>query len=85
MVIYTPKDLGKLVRTRRLETGLNAKQAADLAGVSRRLLIEFETGKRQQAGLANVLRILEILGLSVAVTSRGLLTSRSVGSPGPGV
>ena len=85
MVIHTPQDLGKLVRARRLETGLTAQQAADLAGVSRRLLIELETGKRRQAGLANVMRILEMLGLRVDVASRGLLVDRSAGSRESGV
>ena len=85
MVIHTPQDLGKLVRARRLETGLTAQQAADLAGVSRRLLIELETGKRRQAGLANVMRILEMLGLRVDVASRCLLVDRSAGSRESGV
>lgn len=79
MVIHTPRDLGRLIRARRLDAGLNAAQAADLAGVSRRLLIELETGKRKQAGLANVLRVLEILGLRVDVAARGAMT-RSDGS-----
>ena len=85
MVIHSPLDLGKLVRARRLEVGLNAAQAADLAGVSRRLLIELETGKRKQAGLANVLRVLEILGLSVDVASRGSLTAQRADPREPSV
>lgn len=85
MIIHTPQDLGKLVRARRLETGLTAQQAADLAGVSRRLLIELETGKRRQAGLTNVMRILEMLGLRVDVASRGLWADRSASSREPSV
>ena len=85
MVIHTPRDLGKLVRARRLEAGLSAAQAADLAGVSRRLLLELETGKRKQAGLANVLRILEMLGLRVDVAPRGLFAAGSAGSRESGV
>jgi transcriptional regulator with XRE-family HTH domain len=85
MIIHTPRDLGKLVRARRLETGLNATKAADLAFVSRRLLIELETGKRKQAGLANVLRILEILGLSVDVSPRSQLAARPIGTREPDV
>ena len=71
MIIHRPRDLGKLIRTRRVEVGLTANQVADLANVSRRLLIEVETGKRNQVGFANLLRILEMLGLRVDVGPRG--------------
>ena len=65
-------ELGAIIRAKRREAGLTATQAAHLAGVSRRLLIELERGKRRNVGTAGVFRILELLGLEVDVSARGL-------------
>jgi transcriptional regulator with XRE-family HTH domain len=83
MVIHTTSDLGRLIRERRETVGLTATQAAKLAGVSRRLLIELERGKRRNVGILAVLRILELLGLRMEVKPRGLPGTESLGSGGP--
>ncbi len=66
------RDLGQEIRSRRSTAGLTADKAAALAGVSRRLLLELEQGKRPNVGFSNVLRILQLLGLRMEVKPRGL-------------
>ena len=66
------RDLGAQIRNRRKEVGLTADEVAASAGVSRRLLLELELGKRAKVGFSNVLSILEILGMRIRVTPRGL-------------
>ena len=77
MEIKSLSDLGMQVRQRRKSAGLAADEAAALAGVSRRLLLELEQGKRSNVGFSNVLRILTLLGLRMDVESRGLPGARS--------
>jgi transcriptional regulator with XRE-family HTH domain len=77
MIIHKTADLGRIIRDRRQQAGMTAAQAAELAGVSRRLWTELELGKRHQAGLGTVLRILETLGLGIDVEPRGLPGTRS--------
>ena len=72
MRIQKIADLGKLIRNRREEAGLTADAAARMAGVSRRLLIELEVGKRRNVGFIAVFTILEMLGLRLDVGRRGL-------------
>lgn len=72
MVIRSTSDLGRLIRERRREAGFTIVEAARLAGVSRRLLLELERGRRRNVGAAAVFRILELLGLRVDVQRRGL-------------
>ena len=76
MEIKRFRDLGEQVRNRRREVGLTADEAAASAGVSRRLLLELEQGKRANVGFSNVLSILEILGLRIHVSPRGLPGTR---------
>ncbi len=83
MVIHNTSDLGRLIRERRETVGLTATQAAKLAGVSRRLLIELELGKRRNVGMFAVFGILELLGLRMEVKPRGLPGTESHGSGGP--
>ncbi len=71
MQIKRIRDLGRQIRNRRKEVGLTADDVADLAGVSRRLLLELEQGKRTNVGFSKVLRIIEILGLSLDLNPRG--------------
>jgi transcriptional regulator with XRE-family HTH domain len=66
------RDLGSQIRERRSQAGLTADEAAKLARVSRRLLLELEQGKRTNVGFSNVLRILEILGIRMDVGPRRL-------------
>ena len=72
MEIRSLKDLGEQVRLRRKAVGLAADEAAAMAGVSRRLLLELEQGTRSNVGFSKVLRILALLGLRVEVSLRAL-------------
>jgi len=72
MLIRDVAGLGRLIRARRNEVGLTIVEAARIAGVSRRLLIELERGRRPNVGAAAVFRILELLGLRVDIERRGL-------------
>jgi transcriptional regulator with XRE-family HTH domain len=72
MEIREIRDLGQQIRQRRRAAGLTADKTAALAGVSRRLLLELEQGKRPNVGFSSVLRILSFLGLRMEVQPRGL-------------
>ncbi len=85
MVIYNLADLGKLIRARREQVGLTTTQAAEMAGVSRRLLGELERGKRRNVGVSAVLKILELLGLRIEVERRGLPGTDTREQEGTGV
>ncbi len=66
MLVRTPSDLGKLLRARRKELGLDQQTLAARVGVSRLWIIEIEKGK-PRAALGFVLRTLTALGLSLDV------------------
>jgi transcriptional regulator with XRE-family HTH domain len=83
--IANARQLGATIRTRRKETQLTATQAAALARVSRRLLLELEGGKRPNVGLSAVLRVLQVLGLDLVVEARGLPGTTTRGGRQPGV
>lgn len=69
MQILSILDVQSTVRGRRLELGLTQQALADRAGVSRRWLVEFETGARGPAvELAVVMRVLAALRLRIDVT-----------------
>jgi len=62
--IASPRDLGLYVRDRRTQLGMTQADLAGAAGVSRRWLLDLESGKpTAQIGL--VLRTLQALGLVV--------------------
>ena len=82
MLVTTARELGSLIRDRRQEAGLTATEAADLADVSRRLLLELERGKRPNVGFAAVMRILALLGLELDIRPRGLPGTRGMPRPG---
>ena len=67
MVIRTPSELGATVRERRRKLGLEQQQLAEMAGVSRKWIVEVEQGKAG-ASIGLILRTLRALGLSLGVT-----------------
>ncbi len=67
--ITTAKQLGKIIRDRRKAAGLTQKKAAALAGVGTRFLSELERGK-PTSQLGKALEILQLLGLTIHVTTR---------------
>jgi len=78
--ITNARHLGAAIRAQRKAAHLTATQAASLARVSRRLLVELEGGKRPNVGVAALLRILEVLGLDLEVHARGLPGMRPLGN-----
>lgn len=65
MRIKTARDLGALVRERRLERGLRQEELARAVGVSRQWIVGLEQGKFRAFEI--VLRTLGALGLSIDV------------------
>lgn len=66
MDIYTPRDIGALIRERRRELGLDQTALAKRAGVSRLWIGQIEQGK-PGAGIGLVLRTLRELGITLSV------------------
>jgi len=66
MRIRTTHDLAAVVRGRRLDLGWTQAGVAERAGVSRKWVSDFETGKAS-VDLATVLRLLEILDIPLEV------------------
>ncbi|MEO1367418.1 MAG: type II toxin-antitoxin system Y4mF family antitoxin [Acidobacteriota bacterium] len=69
--IRTAEELGRLIRAQRKATSLTQGELADASGVSLRFISELERG-RASAGVGRVLRVLEMLGLSVHLGGSGL-------------
>lgn len=65
MRIRTPHDVAALARGRRLDLGWTQTELAGRAGVSRKWVSDFETGKTSVA-LGVVLRVLDALELILA-------------------
>ncbi len=68
MRVRSIADAAAAVRGRRLDLGLSQDQLARRAGVSRKWIYEFEAGK-PAAALGHVMRVLETLGLHVAIST----------------
>lgn len=69
MQILTIRDLGRAVRERRRELGLTQAELARRCGFSRQWLVAVEGGKGS-AEVGRVLRVLQTLGLRVALEPR---------------
>ncbi len=65
--IGNARQLGAAIRARRKEARLTSTEAASFAGVSRRLLVELEGGKRPNVGFGALVRILDVLGRALGV------------------
>ena len=64
MALRSIRDIAAAVRGRRQDLGLNQAELAARAGVSRKWISEFESGK-STAELGLVLRVLDELGLQL--------------------
>lgn len=64
--LHDTTDVGSIIRSRRRALGLRQEDLALAAGTGRRLISEMERGKGT-AEVAAVLRVLQALGLSLAV------------------
>jgi y4mF family transcriptional regulator len=65
--IETPAAAGAIIRARRTARGLSQQTLANMAGVSRKFLIDLEAG-HDRAELGKTLAVMTALGLSVAAT-----------------
>ncbi len=65
-----PADFGEAVKAQRSRSGATLKQAAGLAGVGVRFLLELEHGKKT-ASLGKALQVAERMGLEVWIVPRG--------------
>ena len=59
-------ELGKLIRDTRKAQGLTQKDLALVAGVSVRLIVEFENGKRC-VNIDSVIKLCSLLGLKIDI------------------
>lgn len=64
MIIDTPKDFARLVRSRRKELGLTQAELAELAGVSARFVFDLEAEKPAVA-FHLVRSVAKTLGLTI--------------------
>ncbi|MCP8999462.1 helix-turn-helix domain-containing protein [Pseudarthrobacter sp. RMG13] len=65
--IETPAAAGAIIRARRTAKGLSQQTLANMAGVSRKFLIDLESG-HDRAELGKTLAVMSALGLSLAAT-----------------
>jgi y4mF family transcriptional regulator len=65
--INTPAAAGAIIRARRTTQGLSQQTLADIAGVSRKFLIDLEAG-HDRAELGKTLAVMAALGLTLAAT-----------------
>ena len=65
--IETPAAAGAIIRARRTALGLSQQSLADMAGVSRKFLIDLEVG-HDRAELGKTLAVMAALGLTLAAT-----------------
>ncbi len=68
--ITSPEQLGRWLRHKRKQLGVDQVRAAGLAGVGVRFLSELERGK-PTLELGKVLRVVERLGLELHLVARG--------------
>lgn len=66
-IIKTPAAAGAIIRARRTARGLSQEALADLAGVSRKFLIDLEAG-HDRAQLGKTMAVLAALGLALYAT-----------------
>jgi len=65
----SPKEIGAAIRRRRQRLRLTQEDAADLAGVNRRLISETERGLAS-VSLSNLIAICDAVGLELACRPR---------------
>lgn len=75
----TAGDLAAVARGRRLDLGWTQAETAGRAGVSRKWLSDFETGKAT-VDLAAVLRLLDVLDITLAASGPAPATQPGQGA-----
>ena len=77
MNIATPKDLGRIIRQKRIDDGLTLEEAAGVCGVSYAFLSALENGK-ETVQLNKVLQVTMCLGLELEANVRTWTNLRTV-------
>ena len=77
MNIATPKDLGRIIRQKRIDDGLTLEEAAGVSGVSYAFLSALENGK-ETVQLNKVLQVSMCLGLELEANVRSWTNLRNV-------
>lgn len=77
MNIATPKDLGRIIRQKRIDDGLTLDEAAGVCGVSYAFLSALENGK-ETVQLNKVLQVTMCLGLELEANVRTWTNLRNV-------
>ncbi|MDA8430566.1 MAG: helix-turn-helix domain-containing protein [Geobacteraceae bacterium] len=77
MNIATPKDLGRIIRQKRIDDGLTLEEAAGVCGVSYAFLSALENGK-ETVQLNKVLQVTMCLGLELEANVRTWTNLRNV-------
>ena len=67
--IFDIQDLGTQVAELRKRLGLSQSEVARMAGVSRSMISDLETGQIHDPGVKKVLRVLKVLGRGVKIVS----------------
>ncbi len=70
MKIKTPKDFGRLIKTKRKEQELTQVELAGLSDVGNRFLVELEQGK-STIEMGKALHVLKMLGVSLQPEQKG--------------
>lgn len=77
MNIATTKDLGRIIRQKRIDDGLTLEEAAGVCGVSYAFLSALENGK-ETVQLNKVLQVTMCLGLELEANVRTWTNLRTV-------
>lgn len=77
MNIATTKDLGRIIRQKRIDDGLTLEEAAGVCGVSYAFLSALENGK-ETVQLNKVLQVTMCLGLELEANVRTWTNLRNV-------
>lgn len=70
VVIQSAQDLGALIRRTRKVQGLSQKEVAGIGKTGNRVIVDIENGK-PTVQLQKVLDLLDLLGLQLAVKTKG--------------
>jgi y4mF family transcriptional regulator len=66
--MYTPEEIGRMVRQTRMQLGLTQEQLALASGMGRRFIIELEQGK-PTCQLGRALAVLQALGIRMTLAT----------------
>ena len=78
--VHNLPEIGAAIRTRRESLGLTQDRLAALADLSRVTVNELENGLLADLGMGKVMRLLDILGYSLALTPKRGIADRSARS-----